>query len=277
MNKTITFTVLMAALLTQPLQAADIAGEVRNGEDGPDTSDGGFLEVGVGASLWNHPQVWNDHKGGYGLIVSGAYRYKGLFVEAINGTADGVNLGYQLWNDDQWAVDLIGINATNGRTNPIEPNLPETSRNLWLMDRQTALTGAGLRVTRYFDDYIFQFRVLNDIYNNRGNYGSARLGRSWQYRNWNFHAIGGIEYFDSQFGEHLVGVGADEATRAFPQYSPGSFAQVEGEVGVTYPMTEHWVFRATIRHTFLPDAVTNSPLYEDNYATSLFTSLNYVF
>ncbi|MGP1609754.1 MAG: MipA/OmpV family protein, partial [Burkholderiales bacterium] len=110
-----------------------------------------------------------------------------------------------------------------------------------------------------------------------GNYGSARLGKSWQYRNWNFHAMGGIEYFDTKFAQRMVGVDSVEATLAFPQYSPGSYAQFEGEVGVTYPMTENWVFRATIRHTLLPDAVTDSPLYEDNYATSFFTSFNYVF
>lgn len=276
MNK-LTIMLLATALLAQPLRAADIAGEVRSGSDGPETSDGGFLEVGVGASLWTRPVTWPGRKSSYGLIVSGAYRYKGLFVEAINGTADGLNLGYQLWNDDQWTLDFIGINATNGRTNKIDPNLGDTARTKWVMDRQTALTGAGLRVTRYFDDYIFQARLLNDVYNNRGSYGSARLGKSWQYRNWNFHAMAGVEFFDSQFAQHMVGVSANEASRAFPQYSPGAFAQLETEVGVTYPVTENWVFRATLRNTVVPTAVTDSPLFEDSHATSFFTSFNYVF
>jgi outer membrane scaffolding protein for murein synthesis (MipA/OmpV family) len=146
------------------------------------------------------------------------------------------------------------------------------------MDRTTALTGAGFRVTGYLDDYILQARMLNDVYNNRGNYGSARLGRSWQYRNWNFHGIAGVEYFDSSFAQHMVGISAAETSSSFPQqYSPGSITQVEAEVGVTYPMTEHWVFRATIRHTFLPDAVTDSPLIENSSQSSFFTSFNYVF
>lgn len=270
---------LMTVLTTQPLQAADIAGEVRSGNDAPDTSDGGFLEIGVGTSAWTHPQVWNGRKAGVGFIVSGAYRYKGLFVEAVNGTADGFNLGYQfLKKNDQWTVDLIGLNATNGRTNEIPPNLGDTARTKWLMDRTTGLTGAGFRATRYFDDYIFQARVLNDIYNNRGNYGSARLGRSWQYRNWNFHGMAGVEHFDSKFSQRMVGINAAETSASFPQqYSPGSITQVEAEVGVTYPMTEHWVFRGTIRHTFLPDAVTDSPLYEDSSQSTFFTSLSYVF
>jgi outer membrane scaffolding protein for murein synthesis (MipA/OmpV family) len=51
----------------------------------------------------------------------------------------------------------------------------------------------------------------------------------------------------------------------------------EAEVGVTYPMTEHWVLRATIKHNFLPDAVKDSPLYDDNSATSFLTSFSYVF
>jgi outer membrane protein len=268
---------LATAVLAQPLQAADIAGEVRSGSDGPETGDGGFLEVGVGAAAWTRPVPWQGRKASVGLVVSGAYRYKGLFVESINGTADGLNLGYQMWNDNQWTVDFIGINATNGRTNEIDPNLGDTARTSWIKDRHTARTGAGLRVTRYFDDYIFQARLLNDVYNHRGNYGSARLGKSWQVRNWNFHAMAGVEYFDSSFAQHIVGISANEASLAFPQYSPGAFAQLETEIGVTYPVNENWVFRATIRNAVVPDTVTDSPMFEDSHASSFFTSLTYVF
>lgn len=276
MNK-LTIILLTTALLSGPLRAADIAGEVRSGSDSPDTSDGGFLEIGVGAALWTDPQAWDGRNGTYGLVVSGAYRYKGLFIEAINGTADGLNLGYQLWSDDQWSLDLIGVNATGGDTNEMDPGLGDTARTAWLKDRSTGLTGAGIRVTRYFDDYVFQARLLNDVYNNRGNYGSARLGKSWQYRNWNFHGIAGVEYFDANFSQYMVGVTPAQATSSFAAYSPDAIAQVEAEVGVTYPVTENWVFRATVRHTLLPDAVTDSPLYEDNYATSFFTSFSFVF
>lgn len=276
MNK-LTTMALMTVVLAQPLQAADIASEVRSGDNGPDTGDGGFLEVGVAAGLWTNPLVVDRHQASYGVILAGEYRYKGLFIESISGSADGLNLGYKLWNNRQWTVDLIGVNATSGSTNEVDPHLGDTARTVWLLDRHVALTGAGFRVTRHFDDYVFQFRALNDIYNNRGNYGTARLGRSWQYRNWNFHTLAGVEYLDSRFSQHVYGISAREATRSLPQYSPGSIFAAEAEVGVTYPVTEHWVFRATVRHTFFPNAVADSPLFDKNSASSFATSFSYVF
>lgn len=276
MNK-ITTTALLATLLCPPLHAADIAGEMRNGGEGPETSDGGFLEVGISGRVWTRPQVGPGDKASYGVVVSGEYRYKGLFVEAINGTADGVNVGYQLWNDDEWIVDFIGFNGTAGSVGEMDPNLGDTARSLWLMDRNTALTGAGLRATRYFDDYILQFRVLNDVYHSRGNYGSARVGRSWQYRNWNFHAMAGVEFYDSKFAQHVYGVSAVQASNFFPEYRPGAVVTPEFEVGVTYPVNQNWVFRATARHTFLPDAVTDNALYADSSQSQFFASLSYVF
>ncbi len=277
----------LAMLLALPLQAADIAGEVRSGADGPDTGDGGFLEIGVRAGAWTHPILGNDSKAGSGFTLAGQYRYKGFFIEAINSSADGINLGYQLWNNEQWLVDIIAFNATSGTEKRVDPFLdpgtayddPATPRpGLVAKNSSSALTGAGLRITRYFDDYIVQFRVLNDAYRNRGQYASARLGRSWQYRNWNFHAIAGIEYLDSEYSQRTFGVTAAEAKRSyFPKYDPGATGQIEAEFGVTYPMSRRWVFRATARHSFLADAVSRSPLYDKSSQTSVMLSVSCVF
>jgi outer membrane protein len=278
MNK-IAITALMTMLLAQPLQAADISGEVRNGADGPDTSDGGFLEIGFRAGVWTHPWVGNGEKSGYGVTLAGEYRYKGLFVEAINSTADGLNLGYQLWNDDQWVLDFIGFNVTSGPERKRQPyDAAAPGRGLLVEGSGTAQRGAGLRLTRYFDDYIFQFRILDDIYRNRGFYSTARVGRSWQYRNWNFHAMGGFEYLGSEYSQRTYGISAIEASRSgFLQYTTGAVIQAEAEVGVTYPVTEHWVFRGTFRHNFLPASVADSPVLEDHYNSQLLLSLSYVF
>lgn len=272
-------TALTALLLGRSLLAADIAGEVRAGDDSPEMSDGGFLEVGLMGKVQRDPGAsdrW-DEDPSVGLLIAGEYRYKGLFVEAVNGSPDGLNLGYKLWSDDQWTIDLIGLNATTGDLKDMDRNLHATQRVIWLLERDPALTGAGVRITRYFDDYIFQYRLLDDIWYDHGTYSTARLGRSWQYRNWNFHGIVGAEYLDSSYSLRMFGVSAAEATNGFPQYSPGSTVSYEAEVGVTYPVSEHWVFRSTLRHNFFPGAVTDGPLFDDRSATTFLTSFSYVF
>ncbi len=62
-----------------------------------------------------------------------------------------------------------------------------------------------------------------------------------------------------------------------PAYRPGATVSYETEVGVTYPVREHWVFRGTLRHKYLPAAVASSPLYDERSATSFLASLSYVF
>ena len=120
--------------------------------------------------------------------------------------------------------------------------------------------------------------MLDDVYRNRGQYASARVGRSWQYRNWNFHAMAGIEYLDSELSLRTFGVTAAEARRSyFPQYDPGATGQIETEIGVTYPMSERWVFRATARHRFMADAVSESPLFDNSSQSSLMFSVSCVF
>lgn len=284
--KKIVRIVLTIGCLMHPwlsLQAADIAGDVRLGNDGPDTTDGGFLEVGIIGKAHRDPRLGDrwDKDPALGLVVAGQYRYKGFFLESVNGSSDGLNAGYNLWSDERWAVDVIGLNSTWGDSledfEEIDPNLGDTQRTIWLLKRDTPLTGAGVRITGYFGEYILQYRALNDIYYNRGNYSTARLGRSWQYRNWNFHGIVGLEYLDAKYSQRTFGVDEREASRSFPTYAPGATVSTEVEAGVTYPITEHWVFRATVKHRFLPNAVKESPLYDDDSATSLLTSFSYVF
>ncbi|NQY37833.1 MAG: MipA/OmpV family protein [Alteromonadaceae bacterium] len=51
------------------------------------------------------------------------------------------------------------------------------------------------------------------------------------------------------------------------------------ELGVTYPISENWVFKATARAATISDEITDSPYYQnkDSLATSFRTSLSYVF
>ncbi len=81
-------------LLTGPVFAADIATDVRSG-------------IGVAAGYLTSPRVIDDEGWEVGLSLAGGYRYKGFFVEASQGTFDGLNLGYNFWNNQHWTADLL--------------------------------------------------------------------------------------------------------------------------------------------------------------------------
>ncbi|MGI9295452.1 MAG: MipA/OmpV family protein [Pseudomonadales bacterium] len=283
MKRILLFLMLVTTLLVDPAIAADIASDVRSGGGVPDTSDGGYFEIGVAAGYLANPRVNDDDDEGWevGLSLAGGYRYKGFFVEASQGTFDGLNLGYNLWNNKHWSVDLLA-SSLNGdidtdNADRIDNRLTEAQRDKELIDRDTFYSGAGIRLTGYYDDYILQYRFVTDTHGGNGVTSTARLGKSWQVKNWNFHGVVSAEYTSATTNRYWLGISAAEATTRFPEYDPGASVSFNAEVGVTYPLSKDWVFRSFARFGLLPDEQKNSPLADDDQWVLFLNSISYVF
>ncbi|HMW73314.1 MAG TPA: MipA/OmpV family protein, partial [Cellvibrionaceae bacterium] len=63
----------------------------------------------------------------------------------------------------------------------------------------------------------------------------------------------------------------------FPAYQTGSSVYLSAEVGVTYPISDHWVGRTYLRYSDLPDNVARSPLIDENHALVLAATVSYAF
>jgi outer membrane scaffolding protein for murein synthesis (MipA/OmpV family) len=144
----------------------------------------------------------------------------------------------------------------------------------------------GGRLTGYFDNNIIQFAINQDATgDHNGTTLSALIGRSWQIRNWNFHGIIGAEYASAKINDYYVGVtearSASHLLNGFEVevYDADASVSLSTEIGVTYPISEDWVFRATARAATIADEITDSPYYrnKESVATSFRTSLSYVF
>lgn len=268
--------------------AADIATDVRAGSGGYNNNDGGYFEFGVGLNLSasaDGARIKTD------VLLAGAYRYRGFFLEAIspgvssNGGAvavGGLTLGVNLWRNDQWAVDLLGASTTWRPTSRIgevdysDSDNPESDREVF--KRDSFYSGAGARLTGYFGDTIFQFRLVDDFYDGSGITSSARIGYSRQVRNWNYHGVASVNHASQKTSQYWYGVSADEASNFLPLYDvPTSTISYSAEIGATYPVRENLVFRSTARYTQLDDKVTKSPLQDGDFRLRWNTSLSYVF
>jgi len=276
------YLVFMAVLLiTNNVIAADIAADIRNAAAGPDVSNGGYFEVGLGFQYVERSFVSAEDDGVYGTLdVAGAYRYNRLFVELSQGTLDGLNLGYHLWSNNNWSVDLLGASINGifnvGNDDDISA-LSEAQRNEAILDRDAFYNGAGFRATAYFGNNILQYRLVTDIHDNNGVVSTLRLGRSWQLRNWNLHGVVSADYASAKTSQYLYSVTQNEATARFPEYDVGSTMSYIAEVGLTYPISEHFVFRSTARYTQLSNGEQNSPLTDSGDRTYIGTSIHYVF
>lgn len=273
-------------LVACPVQANDIAREVRIGSVGADYSDGYYVEIGVGGSLGNthkaqeNPADDDEIYLELELLLSGEFRYKGFFGGFTEGTFDGINFGYNFFNTRRLSFDFLA-SSFNGELDidyeEIEDSDSEAARTRKLLNRDTFYNGAGLRATAYLEDYILQFRLVSDIHRSNGLQGSARIGRHWQIRNWNFHAIGGFVYDSTDLNRYLWGVSEDEASERFPEYNPGAGWKFQFETGSVYPLRKDWVFRSLLRYTNFSKEVERSPLMVNPFSLSLGVSINYVF
>ncbi|WP_229377442.1 MipA/OmpV family protein [Shewanella woodyi] len=273
---------LILAFAPQVSRASDIANSVTGREDNR-LVNGGYFELGASVYGVNKIDVrQTDHQTIQpSLLLSGMYQYKGLFVEMLHQSQDGINLGYNFWNSENWSLDLLVANLQSSWARPegIDPKmLNEAERDLYLMSEDSIYVGAGFRATRYWDDhYVFQYRIVSDYYDDQGLQSSARLGKSWQVRNWNFHALASVEYASATLNNHLFGVSSDEATTRFPEYHPDSSFHYGMEFGVAYPLSESLVFRAMYRFNVLSDEVTDSPFNQAGHVSFFNASISYVF
>lgn len=278
----LTIFLLILAFAPQISRASDIANSVTGREDNR-LVNGGYFELGASVYGVNKIDVrQTDHQTIQpSLLLSGMYQYKGLFVEMLHQSQDGINLGYNFWNSENWSLDLLVANLQSSWARPegIDPKmLNEASRDLYLMSEDSIYVGAGFRATRYWDDhYVFQYRIVSDYYDGQGLQSSARLGKSWQVRNWNFHALASVEYASATLNNHLFGVSSDEATTRFPEYHPDSSFHYGMEFGVAYPLSESLVFRAMYRFNVLSDEVTDSPFNQAGHVSFFNASISYVF
>lgn len=274
----------LLGLLLAPnlLMASDIATSVTQGGE-QRLADGGYFELGASVYGTNQLDIrQTEHESIQpSLLISGMYQYKGLFAEMVHQSQDGINFGINLWSSDNWSLDLLAVNyqGSAGRSENTElSQLDEDGRNAYLMETDSIFIGAGFRVTRYWDDhYVFQYRIVSDYFDDQGISTTARLGKSWQVRNWNFHALASIEYASTKLSRNLFGVESMEATELFPEYRPSSAVTYGMELGVAYPLSEKLVFRTVYRLNVLSKEITASPFNQADYGSFFNASFSYVF
>lgn len=271
---------LSLALISGTAASSDIA---RSVVEGGRFENGGYFELGAGVYSVNQFDIRqaNDSSVQLALLVNGVYQYNGLFVEMVHQSQDGINLGLNFWNSEKWSFDFLAANLQGSWSRselPEAGTLNEAERNARFLSEDSFYIGAGFRATRYWDDhYVFQYRIVTDYVDNLGIQSSARFGKSWQVRNWNFHALASVDYASKKLNQHIYGVTSEEATELFPEYSPSSSLRYGMELGLAYPLSEKLVLRATYRMNVLPESVTDSAFVVSSYVSYLNVSVSYVF
>lgn len=265
-------------LLALPILAGDLSSDVRKGAAGRDTGDGGYFEVGAGIASYTSPIVGSPEGNEQGEIhtmpfldINARYQYRGFFVELFSQSLEQCTLGYSFYSSDNWAIDWVGLTQHD----EMSAEISEDYRGL---NRRRVDFMSGPRATTYFGNYILQLHALTDISDtHNGELYSLKLARHWQYRNWTFHGIVGATYRSREINNYYFAIDESEASDMYPVFVASSAISYVAEVGVTYPLSEKWVFRSFIRRIEIGPDAEQSPLILDDHGEMIATAISYVF
>jgi MipA family protein len=269
------YVILLAAMQGN---ARDLSTDVRNGTHSPSRTDDSYIELGMGVNVGTNPfygipegnekdEIATELKVGINLHL----QYHGWFMETFSDSLEGGTLGYNFTNTDKWSFDVVALPQHQELSKKISKDLAGIrTRHMDFM--------SGPRATGYLGNYIVQLHALTDISNtHKGQVLSAKIARHWQYKNWNFHAIGGLSYRSDRVADYYLSIEPEDATPKFSTFqAQGGFVQVY-EIGVTYPLSKKWVFRTSLQHYQLDSRWSKSPLLVSTNASEILTSINFVF
>ncbi|OUR60173.1 hypothetical protein A9Q74_14370 [Colwellia sp. 39_35_sub15_T18] len=220
--------------------------------------NGGFLKLGYGYKIEVSP--YENEVNHFSMFLNGRYQWSGLFVEASYGANErneGLSIGYNFYNTDNWNFDVSTINAHG----EIHAEIRDQEKILSQHFDNTDMI--GLRATGNFDQTTVQFMLapyaIDSDYDD-AIYASMWLGRAWQIKNWQLHGSIGLEYRSEAMLDYYYGISADEATTHFGSYEAGSGIDVTAQVSASYPISTNILFETYFKYTDFASSITNSPV-----------------
>lgn len=274
LRKTLLIALGMVAFVPTTM-ATDISKALRDNSD-VNTESENYFEIGAGVYAGKGPSITStdDDFGGASILINGSYSYKGFFIDAFSERSNYLELGYNAYDTENWSFDVLLSPVFAGARNDNKPRFEG-------LDDRNPSAMLGARMTGSFDGNIVQFSLSHDISgNSKGTTATALMGRNWQHRNWNFHSLVGLHFADADHTNFYVGITEAEASATqFSEFRPGASVTFTAEAGVTYPISEDWVFRATSRFGAKADDNADSPLLLNNRSNgvSISSSISYVF
>jgi len=272
--KKITAAVLLSIAILPSAYSADIARSLRNNTL-ENTEPDNFFEIGVGAGAYvgSSMSEADGKDAGLGVNLSASYNWKGFFIDVFAETGEPVVIGYNAYNNDVWSFDLVTGTTGDGVSEDTD------DRFIGINKRESSSMFGG-RLTGYFGQNILQVSLKHDVKGrSKGTVASALLGRNWQYRNWNFHGLMGLYLSDAKFNDYYLGVTEEEsAATGLETYDGKASLTFNSSLGVTYPISENWIYRATVG--FGSNFGQNdTSLFQKrrNFNASIGTSISYVF
>ena len=154
------------------------------------------------------------------------------------------------------------------RFGPAQASVREISK------RPTAFD-AGLQLDWFGDNWQLQTQLWQDISNKyQGQHASIGAGRSFDTVSGNWQLNAKLHWKSAKLIDTYYGIDNNEPFY-LPRYNGKASWQPELRLSWQYPLSQRTALLAFVRYLHLDDAMTDSPLLQDNNVTTWFFGISY--
>ena len=154
------------------------------------------------------------------------------------------------------------------RFGPAQASVREISK------RPTAFD-AGLQLDWFGDNWQVQTQLWQDISNKyQGQHASIAAGRSFDTVSGNWQLNAKLHWKSAKLIDTYYGIDNNEPFY-LPRYNGKASWQPELRLSWQYPLSQRTALLAFVRYLHLDDAMTDSPLLQDNNVTTWFFGISY--
>jgi len=210
--------------------------------------------------------------------------YKGFYIQSnqrrLGSQFYSSEIGYQLINKDDWAIDILTKSYLSGYSPKylIEDQSKPIPTLDGLDDRDSG-NGIALRYSRFIGNDLFsvEFASLGVLSKADGWLIDSFYSHLIQYRNWDIYLGGGATFYSSRVMDYYLGVDLNEANEYRSEYQADSAVRLQAEIFAQHPISESWSFSAGITQNYYSNNVVDSPLADKQYITQILIGVMYVF
>jgi outer membrane protein len=153
---------------------------------------------------------------------------------------------------------------------------PKDSAALNGMDKRDDAVDMGLRMQSDQSWGSLELEISGDISSTHDGYEvKASYGYPWIIGRWLVKPSVGVSYLSAQLVDYYYGVKDSEQKTDRAAYSGESVVNSFVTLSILYALTERWTMIAGIDYVSLGDAISRSPVVDENREATVFTAISY--
>ena len=180
-------------------------------------------------------------------------------------------LAYRFFSPDNFSIALTG----QLRQKTYEPKDSVALNGMVKRDNSFDM---GINIQSDYAWGTLELDVLHDVSSTyEGHEVKASYAYPWMKGRWLLKPEVGVSYLNQRLVGYYYGVNINEQRVDRPAFSAEAAINSFVKISVFYRLSKKWNVIAGLEYSYLEDAITKSPIVDENYETTAFSAITYTY